>query len=341
MQLFKGKRELLARALGRPLLKPLVRAFGEPGLMGLTYHRICDFDVLDQGVISASLEEFDWQCGFMKDTVRVLSADEVTRVARGQLELREPSAIITFDDGYLDNLEAGRILARHGLPAIFFVTTGFIGTDTITHWDRIAYSTRRTEVPTLHIAALGDGHGPWTIAVIPSDHAARAIRKLYHSLPTTLHDRFIDAVEQAAGVAAKDAHRDTPLFMGWEHVRELRGLGHAIGAHTHSHPILSKLTDDEQRAEIERSRDDILRETGVAPTLLAYPNGKPWTFTPTTKALARDCGFQAAFSFYGGYNSPHELDAFDIKRGWVSPEESRDLFRARVMFPQLLSKHTA
>lgn len=339
MQILKGKRELLARALGRPFLRPLVRAVGEPGLMGLTYHRVCDFDVLDQGVISASFEEFEWQCNFVKDTVRVLSGDEVTRVARGELQLREPSAIISFDDGYLDNLEAGRVLARHGLPAIFFVTTGFIGTDTITHWDRIAYSTRRTEMRQLHIAALGD-QGPWTVEVVPSDHAARALRDIYHSIPTTQHDAFIDDVERAAGVAAKDAHRDAPLFMGWEHVRELRTLGHAIGAHTHSHPILSRLTADEQRAELQRSRDDIQRETGVAPDLLAYPNGKPWTFTPTTKSLARGCGFKAAFSFYGGHNPPDEIDAFDIKRGWVSPEESRNLFRARVMFPQLFASET-
>jgi peptidoglycan/xylan/chitin deacetylase (PgdA/CDA1 family) len=340
MQIFKGKRELLARALGSPLLKPLVRAFGEPGLMGLTYHRVTDFDVLDQGVISASLEEFDWQCGFMKDTVRVLSGDEVTRVARGELQLREPSAIITFDDGYLDNLEAGRILAKHGLPAIFFVTTGFIGTDTITHWDRMAYCSRRTERTKLEIPSLGDGLGPWTIDVIPTDHAARKVRDIYHSIPTAAHDRFIDAIEQAAGVAAKDALRAAPLFMGWEHVRELLTLGHAIGAHTHSHTILSKLPEAQQRIELELSRDDIKRETGTAPTLLAYPNGKPWTFTPTTKALARGCGFQAAFSFYGGHNAPDDIDAFDIKRGWVSPEESRDLFRARVMFPQLLSSKT-
>ena len=340
MRILKGKRELLARALGRPFLKPLVRAIGEPGLMGLTYHRICDFDVLDQGVISASFEEFEWQCSFVKDAVRVLSGDEITRVARGELQLREPSAIITFDDGYLDNLEAGRMLARHGLPGIFFVTTGFIGTDTITHWDRIAYCTRRTEVQALHIAALGD-QGPWTVDIIPSDKAARALRDIYHSIPATQHDAFVDAVERAAGVAAKDAHRDAPLFMGWEHVRELQSLGHTIGAHTHSHRILSRLSESEQRSELQSSRDDILRNTGVAPALVAYPNGKPWTFTPTTKSLARGCGFQAAFSFYGGHNAPDEIDAFDIKRGWVSPGESRDLFRARVMFPKLLSSETA
>jgi peptidoglycan/xylan/chitin deacetylase (PgdA/CDA1 family) len=43
---------------------------------------------------------------------------------------------ITFDDGYLNNFEeAAPILKRAGLPATFFVTTGFIGSQTVAPWD--------------------------------------------------------------------------------------------------------------------------------------------------------------------------------------------------------------
>jgi peptidoglycan/xylan/chitin deacetylase (PgdA/CDA1 family) len=44
---------------------------------------------------------------------------------------------ITFDDGYRDNFDnAAPILERLGLPATFFVATGFIGTDEVAWWDR-------------------------------------------------------------------------------------------------------------------------------------------------------------------------------------------------------------
>ena len=342
MAFFKGKRELLARALGRPALRPIMRAIHRPGLLGLTYHRVTDFDVLDPNVISASLDDFDWQCGFLKDTLRVLSGEELTEIARGELEVEEPSAFITFDDGYLDNLEAGRVLARHGLPAVFFVATGFIGTESITHWDRIAYATRFTEVKTLELPALPSSPGstgdlgPWTVESMPHDVAARAVRTIYHSIPVPLKERFVESLEEVAGAAARDFTRKAPLFMTWDHVRELRGLGHDIGAHTHSHTILSQLDEAKQLEELERSRDEIEREVGVAPTLFAYPNGKPWTFTNATKSLAKQAGFAAAFSFYGGRNAPRKLDAFDIRRGWVEQNESRDLFRAKVMFPEVL-----
>ena len=125
--------------------------------------------------------------------------------------------------------------------------------------------------------------------------------------------------------------------MSWDEVRALRELGHEIGAHTHSHPILSKLSEEEQTHELALSRDTILRELGVSPRLLAYPNGKEWTFTARTKVLAEQAGYRAAFSFYGGRNPGKSVDAFDLRRVWVSPTESRELFRARISFPQLLA----
>ena len=336
MAILKGKRELMARALGSSLLRPVGRALSGATVLGLTYHRICDFDVLDDGVISASIDEFDWQLSFLKETIRVLSGEEVARLASGQLTLREPALVITFDDGYADNLEAGRALARHGLPAIFFLTTSFINTDTITLWDRIAFAVKRTEQPRLALPALGDEDAQ-TVDVTPRDLAIRRLLGIYTALPGSLQERFTEAIELAAGASVAGSVRERPLFMRWDDVRTLHALGHSIGAHTHSHSILSQIPLEQQETELRVCNEAIAREIGVAPQLLAYPNGKQWTFSQQTKALAQRMGYAAAFSFYGGHNEPDDLDAYDLRRVWVSPTESRDLFRARISFPQLLS----
>src|SRR4051812_3140747 len=141
----KGKRELFAKALNTVARAPLRRLLERPGLTCLTYHRVTERDALDEELISASLADFEWQLAWLKKNLRVVGGDEVLSIVRGDLQLREPTVCITFDDGYADNYVAGRVLAeRFGLPAIFFVTTGFVGTSTVPHWDRMAFAVKRT-----------------------------------------------------------------------------------------------------------------------------------------------------------------------------------------------------
>ena len=58
------------------------------------------------------------------------------------LERRQPlrgQLVITFDDGYRDNHQvAAPILEQLRLPACFFVTTGFIGSEEASRWDQKA-----------------------------------------------------------------------------------------------------------------------------------------------------------------------------------------------------------
>jgi peptidoglycan/xylan/chitin deacetylase (PgdA/CDA1 family) len=53
-----------------------------------------------------------------------------------QTSLSSKNIIITFDDGYRDNfLYAAPILKKYNVPATFFVTSGYIGTDKVFPWD--------------------------------------------------------------------------------------------------------------------------------------------------------------------------------------------------------------
>ncbi len=336
MALLPGKRELLARALGNPLLRPFSRAVLPAGLLTLTYHRVCDYDTLDLDIVSASVDEFKWQIEFLRDNIRILSGDEVLDLISGKMSLREPALCITFDDGYADNLLAGQLLRERGVPAIFFVTTGFIGTSTFTLWDRLAFASRSTKLPRLEIPAQA-GKGPWRVEMNPRDLAGRELRNICFALPPAEQEKFVEAVETAAGAAAHKAERERPPFMSWDEVRALRDLGHMIGAHTHSHVILSKMPLETQRSELMKSREIIHKEIGYLPRLLAYPNGRSDTFSSDTKRITRECGFEGAFSFYGGRNPAAGFDPYELLRVWVSPTESRSLFSARISFPQLLA----
>ncbi|WP_449369710.1 polysaccharide deacetylase family protein [Thiomonas sp.] len=112
-------RRLLATAL-LPYAK--LRNTLSPGLRVLMYHRVADLPTYDQLTVSPA--RFAQQ---MQELSRhdVVSLEAGLRAIQAG-PLRQPLFAVTFDDGYLDNLnEALPILQRYRIPATIFVTTQF------------------------------------------------------------------------------------------------------------------------------------------------------------------------------------------------------------------------
>lgn len=100
----------------------------------VAFHRVNDW-MAEDGITcrSARFEEF---CRFFMDHFRVVPLSEQVAGCRDWRDMGGTLSI-TFDDGYKDNFEvAAPILRRLRLPATFFVTTAFIGTDYAPYWDR-------------------------------------------------------------------------------------------------------------------------------------------------------------------------------------------------------------
>lgn len=84
--------------------------------------------------ISCTTAEFEAYCHFFK---RYFDAVRLSELAAGVQQRSDLSGklAITFDDGYADNVEAAQMLRERGLPACFYIATGFIGTDRNGWWD--------------------------------------------------------------------------------------------------------------------------------------------------------------------------------------------------------------
>src|SRR5205823_4829977 len=68
-------------------------------------------------------------------------------------------------------------------------------------------------------------------------------------------------------------HRDELLPMTWDDLRAVAGDGWEVGAHTCSHPRLTRLGDAELHAQLEGSRRTCEAELGRPCASLAYPYG--------------------------------------------------------------------
>lgn len=99
----------------------------------VAFHRVNEVNAGD--ALTVSPGEFEAYCDFFIRHFEVIPlGDLVARLESGQ-DVGGTLAI-TFDDGYLDNREvAAPILRALGLPATFFITTGFVGTEKVAFWD--------------------------------------------------------------------------------------------------------------------------------------------------------------------------------------------------------------
>jgi peptidoglycan/xylan/chitin deacetylase (PgdA/CDA1 family) len=100
---------------------------GRSRIVLLTYHRLDGCDGMTK-----PLADFRRDVDYLSRKYRCLTFYDLAEKLRSNSPLRRTYRGITFDDGYRDNFTvAFPVLRAARLPATFFVSTGFIGSDSI------------------------------------------------------------------------------------------------------------------------------------------------------------------------------------------------------------------
>lgn len=181
------------------------------------------------------------------------------------------SCIITFDDGYRNNLlVAAPLLARHDTRAIFFVpacavvSSGELWIDRMLRW--VSYT------PAGRYVIAGE-------PLLLSDRASRRIawialwRKMLSDY--ALKEVILREMEAAAPEEAQPAnphlHELRFTLLSASELQELKSAGHSIGCHSANHDILSMLSD----AELDRDFETCEKLIGPLYTaaIYSYPYG--------------------------------------------------------------------
>lgn len=184
---------------------------GEHRLRVLMYHKVND---LPGNPLSVPVGLFDEQMAQLHELgFTVIGLDDVLAYYGDGAELPERSVLITFDDGYRDNLEhAAPVLERHGCPAVLFVPIAYLDDRLpLPHEERLAArgivnstldwgELAELEAAGVRIESHGISHRP--LADLALDEAAREIvlSKL------RLEDRLGRQVRSFAYVKGSEAH---------------------------------------------------------------------------------------------------------------------------------------
>ncbi len=299
----------------------------------LAYHRINNpyapnFDTFTPNV-SANPAQFTAQMAYLARRYSVVSIDDVTAWLRGEQSLPDYPALITFDDGYFDNFKyAMPILKKFGFPAIVFLATDYIGKSKPFFWDFAAYCFFHTDKTSATFPLAGELH--WhnaesrTLTLVNWLNQLKTISDTekwahIHNLPNLLNVAVPD-----------DAFAGT--MMTWTQVKEMIANNVAMGAHTMSHPVLTRVSSKQARAEIIGSKACIEAEAGVSVTAFAYPNGLAADFTAGIQRDLASTKIEVAFTLLPGPASFAEIqeNTFAIRRIFLSHKDSFPRFVAKL-----------
>lgn len=214
------------------------------------------------------------------------------------------AACITFDGGYADNAAVALpVLQRHGVPATFFVASGFL--DGGYSWsDAVIELVRNAPGPRLNLARAG-----FASYDIGCPTRRRAVIDMLLAALAALAP--VERLERVRLMA----RRSTATMLSSDQLIALHRAGMEIGGHTVSQMSLSTLSNAEARAEIANGRARLEELIQSPVRLFAYPNGKPGCdFEKRHGNMLRSAGFDAAVTTAFGAarpgTDPYELPRF-------------------------------
>ena len=266
-----------------------------------------------------------------RESFDLISLDAVPERLQAHGPADRPFAVLTFDDGYRDNVEhAWPVLRRHNAPWTIFITTAFPDGNGRLWWLELEHVISRLDMVSLsvgrHHIALS------TRTAVEKLFAFELIHQRLRAAPKHEVESATASLAALAGIDARGLVRD--LCLGWDEIRDLaREPDVCIGAHSISHPVLVNCDLVTAMREIQEGKARLERCLRKPVRHLAYPFGDSASVSAREVELARQAGYWTAVTtrpghlFRGHSSHLHELPRVSLN----------GLFQNKTAFRSLLS----
>jgi peptidoglycan/xylan/chitin deacetylase (PgdA/CDA1 family) len=260
------------------------------------YHRVYETSS-DPWELCVSPYHFAEQLEVLSKNYQVISLNELVRSLReGQLPKR--GVVLTFDDGYADNLwNAKPLLEKYELPATVFITSGSLDSPTEFWWDdleRILLQPRKLPKH-IQLSVQGSAHDWQTTNSDERQVAYMAIHQILQPLSSADRDQAMGDLFAWSGVDQTGRIDYRPLT-----TLELTQLVQCefvdIGAHSVTHPLLAGMSQADQTAEITGSRQKLETILASPVDTFSYPYGN---LSSDTVEIVKGAGFEIALTTDG------------------------------------------
>lgn len=266
--------------------------------------------------------------------IDIVSLDEAIERLKAT-EKGRSFVVLTFDDGYKDNLQyALPILRRHEAPFTLYVPTALVdGTGEI-WWQAIEDIIARQDA-----IALSDSGETEYLDTRSTAKKQQAYDTLYWRMRKMPEADRVELMRSfATGYGYDLAQQCRDLIMDWQELHQLADDPLCtIGAHTVHHYELAKLGADQARSEMQQSAEVLLAQFGKRPAHISYPIGGPASAGQREFDLARELGFVSGVTTRpGGLYAHHAETLHALPRvslnGYFQNRRYVDVFATGVVF---------
>ena len=289
------------------------RQYASAGVLILAYHRVTPSAVGDRFGVRVNVGKFKNQMRYLHRYFDVISMSDYMR-SRHHLEKRhKPQVIVTFDDGYYDNLNyAAPILKECHIPAIVYVAADYIDGKQPFWWDEVAMAVDE-ETKKHGIDDNTQCAEKIAIQLLAQRIGCSTCDDIYglchHFRIMNAKDRDEQLVRLNDGKRVVACEEDRPLT--WSEVKQLLKYGIEVGSHGCSHCTFSELRDQELKREFEESKERIEGSLGRSITHFSYPfDERVYRLGQQSSrscAYAKEAGYESAVTVVSGVNSAEQV----------------------------------
>jgi poly-beta-1,6-N-acetyl-D-glucosamine N-deacetylase len=224
-----------------------------------------------------SKEEFEKTIVWLKShNFKFLSPKDLEDIIEKKVEFPKGAVLITADDGWQTNEEnMVKVADKHRVPVTIFCSTQAI--EEGTYWWSYFLRNKNNSYPTVK-----------QLKKVTNEKRMETLDKLKQSITLEREAMTVDQVKRAA---------KSPYV--------------TLGAHTHTHPILTRCGDEQVYEEIKTSKDKMEEWLGHEVQFFAYPNGN---YGEREIRTLEKLNFKLAFANEPKYLTPETLERMEIPR---------------------------
>jgi peptidoglycan/xylan/chitin deacetylase (PgdA/CDA1 family) len=272
----------------------------------LNYHRVLPSNKIDNSLvnISVSTDNFINQLNYLTKNFNIISLDELLLHLKSKSN--EFKIVITFDDGYRDNLNyAYPILEKFNAPATIYIITKFINNKFIPWWIKLDYFIKNQK---------------------KIDTNKKKLFNLYKN-KLLLSDQLTIDKNVLSILGKNNKLKYNNIFLDQKEIQYLsKQKLITIGSHSHSHYNFSKLTEEQTLSEFKTSKSILENMINKKILHFSYPYGGYQNINFKFNKLLKNLGYLSAVTTVR--KKLYMSDQFELPRVFINNDNH--LFRLKL-----------